>query len=216
MHRIFLMFCLLLPLSAVASTSFQPVESIRVAVLSTLGQDADAEVALDPALRMPRCGQPLEARRSGGGTVEVGCPEASGWRLFVPVKIRHTQSVLVLTRGVGAGETLVAEMLAPERRDASRIVGAAPSSPSEVVGQVARRALAAGSVLGAGDLVSPRLVRRGDSVALVSRRDGVEVRVAGRALGDAGANERVNVENLSSRRTVQGTVAANGDVVVRH
>jgi len=208
------MFCLLLPLPTVASTSFQPVESIRAAVLATLGQDVEAEVALDPALRMPRCGQPLEARRSGNGTVEVGCPQASGWRLFVPVKIRHAQTVLVLTRGVAAGETLTADMLAPERRDASRIVGAAPTSQSEAVGLVARRALAAGSVLGAGDLLSQRLVRRGDSVALVSRRGGVEVRVAGRALGDAGANERVNVENLSSRRTVQGTVAPNGDIVV--
>ena len=69
-------------------------------------------------------------------------------------------------------------------------------------------------MLGAGDLVAPRIIRRGDSVALVSRRGGVEVRVAGKALGDAGQDERVSVENLSSRRVVQGTVIAGGDVLV--
>jgi len=42
----------------------------------------------------------------------------------------------------------------------------------------------------------------------------VEVRVAGRAMADAGENERVSVENLSSRKIVQGTVAASGDVLV--
>ena len=67
------------------------------------------------------------------------------------------------------------------------------------------------NVLPPGD---ERLVRRGDSVALVSRRGGVEVRVAGRAMADAGENERVSVENMSSRKIVQGTVAASGDVLV--
>ena len=43
---------------------------------------------------------------------------------------------------------------------------------------------------------------------------GVEVRVAGKALADAGENERVTVENLSSRRVVQGIVGAAGDVWV--
>ena len=55
---------------------------------------------------------------------------------------------------------------------------------------------------------------RGDSVALVSRRGAVEVRVAGKALGDAGENERLSVENLSTRKVVQGTVSSNGDVFV--
>ncbi|MNN01963.1 flagellar basal body P-ring biosynthesis protein FlgA [compost metagenome] len=88
------------------------------------------------------------------------------------------------------------------------------SAPEAAIGQVARRALSAGSLLSATDLVAPRIVRRGDNVALVARRGGVEVRVAGRALGDAGAGERVSVENLSSRRVMQGIAAPGGDVLV--
>jgi len=42
----------------------------------------------------------------------------------------------------------------------------------------------------------------------------VEVRVAGRALGDAGEDERVAVENLSSRRVLQGRVGPGGEVLV--
>ncbi|HLM52646.1 MAG TPA: flagellar basal body P-ring formation chaperone FlgA, partial [Pseudoxanthomonas sp.] len=114
--------------------------------------------------------------------------------------------------GIAAGQPITADVLAAENRDASRIVGAPVSDPQRAVGQVARRTLAAGTVLMATDLLSPRLVHRGDSVALVSRRGGVEVRMAGKALGNAGENERVSVENLSSRRVVQGTVGPGGDI----
>lgn len=195
-----------------ASQGFQPVESIRAAALAAAGGGEGTDATLDPALRMPRCAQPLEARMTGAGTAEVACP--AGWRLFVPVRVHRSQTVLVLSRSVASGQPITADVFTAEQRDATRIAGAAIADPSDAVGRVARRTLSAGSVLTAGDLVAPRLVRRGDTIALVSRRGGVEVRMVGRALGDAGEHERVSVENLSSRRVVQGTVDPGGDVVV--
>ncbi|UOV05238.1 flagellar basal body P-ring formation protein FlgA [Pseudoxanthomonas sp. F37] len=197
---------------AVMAADFQPVESIRAAAIGALPAGADAEATLDPALRLPRCSQALIARVQGSSSVEVGCPD--GWRLFVPVRVRRSQTVLVLSRGMAPGETITADAFIPETRDASRIVGAALADPAQAVGRVARRTLSAGAVLSATDLVAQRLIRRGDNVALVSRRGGVEVRVVGKALGDAGENERVTVENLSSRRVVQGVVGPGGDVWV--
>ena len=197
--------------SAVASDAFQSVDAIRLAALSAV-EGGEAEAALDPALRMPRCAEPLQATRSGGATVEVSCP--SGWRLYVPVRVRRSQTVLVLARGVASGQTIAADDLIAERRDGARVAGAAVADPAEAIGRSARRTLLAGSVLTAGDLVAPRLVRRGDTIALVSRQAGIEVRMAGRALGDAGERERVSVENLSSRRVVQGIVDPSGDVIV--
>ena len=197
---------------AVMAADFQPVDTIKAAALGALPVGADAEATLDPALRLPRCGAALVARVQGSNSVEVGCPD--GWRLFVPVRVRRSQTVLVLIRGIAPGETITADAFVPETRDASRIVGAAVADPAQAVGRVARRTLSAGAVLSATDLVAQRLIRRGDNVALLSRRGGVEVRVVGKALGDAGENERVTVENLSSRRVVQGVVGPGGDVWV--
>jgi flagella basal body P-ring formation protein FlgA len=209
----FVLFLLLAIVPARAG-DFQAVDSIRAAALAALGAGADAEVALDPGLRMPACPVPLQARPGGNGTAEVACPQASGWRLFVPVRVRRIQNVLVLSRGIGAGETIAAADIAIERRDAARIVGAALADPAGAVGKTARRVLPAGTLLTAADLVAPRLVRRGDTVELVSRHDGLEVRMSGRALADAGENERVSVENASSRKVVQGVVDASGAVLV--
>ncbi|NCT70317.1 MAG: flagellar basal body P-ring formation protein FlgA [Xanthomonadaceae bacterium] len=196
----------------VLAADFQPVDSIKAAAIGALPAGSEAEATLDPALRLPRCGAALVARVQGSSSVEVGCPD--GWRLFVPVRVRRSQTVLVLARGIAPGETITADAFVAERRDASRIVGAAVADPAQAVGRVARRMLPAGAVLASTDLVAQRLIRRGDNVALVSRRGGVEVRVAGKALADAGENERVTVENLSSRRVVQGIVGAAGDVWV--
>lgn len=197
---------------AVMAADFQPVDTIKAAALGALPVGADADATLDPALRLPRCSAALVARVQGSNSVEVACPD--GWRLFVPVRVRRSQTVLVLSRGIAPGETITADAFVPETRDASRIVGAAVADPAQAVGRVARRMLSAGAVLSATDLVAQRLIRRGDNVALVSRRGGVEVRVVGKALGDAGESERVTVENLSSRRVVQGVVGPGGDVWV--
>ena len=199
---------------AVLAADFQPVDSIKAAAIGALPAGSEAEATLDPALRLPRCGAALVARLQGSNSVEASCPQDAGWRLFVPVRVRRSQTVLVLARGIAPGETITADAFVAERRDASRIVGAAVADPSQAVGRVARRMLSAGAVLASTDLVAQRLVRRGDNVALVSRRGGVEVRVAGKALADAGENERVTVENLSSRRVVQGVVGPGGDVWV--
>ena len=213
--RPFAVFCLLLAAPACAwAGEFQSVSSIRAAALSTLDPAVEGEATVDANLRLPACPVSLQARATGNRAVEVGCPQPGGWKLFVPVAVRNEQSVLMLARGVAAGETLGPADITTVRRDTARMAGAVLSDPQLAVGRVARRALGAGTVLGAGDLVAPRIIRRGDSVALVSRRGGVEVRVAGKALGDAGQDERVSVENLSSRRVVQGIVAASGDVVV--
>lgn len=203
----------LLAVSAHAA-DFQTVDSIKAAALGALPAGSDAEATLDASLRLPRCGSALVARVQGSHSVEVSCPQDSGWRLFVPVKVRRSQPVIVLNRGVAAGQAISADDVSVETRDASRIVGAAVADPAQAVGRVARRTLSAGAVLSSSDLVAARLIRRGDNVALVSRRGGVEVRVAGKAMADAGENERVTVENLSSRRVVQGVVGPGGDVWV--
>lgn len=211
--RPLLLLCLLLAAPAWAG-QFQSLASIRAAALSTLDPAVEGEATLDANLQVAACPLSLQARATGNRAVEVRCPQPGGWKVFVPVAIRNEQDVVALARGVAAGETLGPADITHVRRDTARIAGAVLTDPGLVVGRVARRALAAGTLLGPGDLVAPRLIRRGDSVALVSRRGGVEVRVAGKALGDAGEAERVSVENLSSRRVVQGIVAAGGDVLV--
>ncbi|MGY6519311.1 MAG: flagellar basal body P-ring formation chaperone FlgA [Lysobacteraceae bacterium] len=210
-----LLLLLLMPL-ALAGQGFQSVESIRAAALGAIGDNdapgVRAEASVDPAMRLPACGRALEAVRGSNGSVEVSCPD--GWRLFVPVRVQRMAPVVVLSRSVGAGQPIPADALSVEMRDTARLSTGGLSDPGRVQGQVARRALMAGSVVSAADLMSARTLRRGDTVTLVSRAGGIEVRATGRAMGDAGPNDRVSVENLASRRVVQGVLRESGEVDV--
>ncbi|MCU1067707.1 flagellar basal body P-ring formation chaperone FlgA [Stenotrophomonas maltophilia] len=216
MRRVTSLFAIALAVAApwASAADWQPVASIRTAALSTLPAGSEGEAQVADALRLAKCGGALQVQPTANTTVEVSCPDAGGWRLFVPVKVRRNQTVLVLNRGIGTGETLTAADITTAQRDAARIAGAVLADPNAAIGRIARRPLQAGALLSNNDLVVQRLIKRGDNVALVSRRGSVEVRIAGRAMGDAGENERVSVENLSSRRIVQGTVDAAGDVIV--
>lgn len=200
--------------TASAYASFQPVESIRDAALAAAGASPQrpGEATIDAALQLPACAKPLKGTPVSASTVEVSCPDS--WRLFVPVKIQQMQPVLVLAVSASSGQPLTADQLRVEMRDARRM-GATPlTDPMQALGKTLRRPMRAGMLLSAGDLQSADAVLRGEPVTIVSRGGGLEVRVAGKALGNAAMGEAVAVENSSSRRVVRGMVVAQGIVQI--
>ncbi|MCK7595173.1 flagellar basal body P-ring formation chaperone FlgA [Pseudomarimonas salicorniae] len=207
---------ILVPFAVHGAATFHPVDDIARAAESALAAGPDTEVAaaVDPGLRLPACSAELAAVMQSATTAEVACP-TEGWRLYVPLRVQRYESVYVLRRPVASGERIGGDMVAVERREVSRLPGGVIPANQPLDGLTARRALAPGSVLMSHDAQSPRVIRRGDPVVLVSRAGGIEVRANGKALGAAGVDERVSVENISSRRVVNGQVLPSGEVLVR-
>jgi len=193
---------------------WQQLDSIRSAALSTVPAPAQAQVRLDEHLRLPACPLPLQAQAKNQLSVEVSCPQPGGWRLFVPIIIRYEQEVLVLARPVTAGKILEPADLQQMRRDTAHISTTAFNKPEQALGKVLRRTLAAGTVLSASDVLTPRLIQRGDNVYLITGSARVQVRVAGKALNPGGVGDRISVENLSSHKIVQGVINEAGEVQV--
>ena len=202
---------------AASAAGFTPVPAILQAAEAALGAGAGAQVeaTVDPALRMPACTLPLQAVALGPKMAEVRCPDASGWRLTVPARVRREASVVVLTTPVRAGMPIGAGQVTVQRRDVAGGNGLGLADPAQVVGRTARRPLPAGAVVTVGDLTDGAgALKRGDPVVILSRTGGIEVRVGGRALGGAAAGSVVAVENLTSRRIVRGRLVAEGVVEV--
>src|SRR5690606_32280482 len=132
--RRFLALLLAWPVAWASATAYQPVDSIREAALAAVG--GEGEASLDPALRMPACAAPLQGRQSTASTVEVSCP--GGWRLYVPVRQRRSQQVVVPSRTVAGGETPAMDAVSASQRDASRVAVAPLSDPAAAVGHVGR------------------------------------------------------------------------------
>jgi len=204
--------------SPASAAEAQPLAEIRAAALAALGAtDLQGEATLDPALRMARCSQPLQAVASGPKTAQVRCADTPGWRLYVPVRVHREADVVVLTAPAASGVRIAASQLTLQRRDIGQVAGVAFTDLASLAGRIPRRALAAGQAPTETDLATGNgaPLRRGDPVVLVSRTGGVEVRMQGRVLGaPQSGSGTVAVENSASHRVLRGRQVAEGEIEV--
>jgi flagella basal body P-ring formation protein FlgA len=208
-----LLACLLAPRARAGDV--QPLDAIRAAAVQALGADpARAEATLSPGLRLAACAQPLQAVASGPRTALVRCPDAPGWKLYVPVQAHREADVVVLRGPVKAGVPLTADQLVVQRRTLPDEGPAPASDPAALVGRIPARALADGTLPSADDFSAGPPLRRGDPVVLLTRVGGIEVRMAGRSLGTTHQGGTVSAENVDSHRVVRGRLSAPGVVEV--
>lgn len=208
--------------SAQSAPAHEPLENIREAALSAARTHVSAAAELgtgrlDERLRLSACTAPLTSQvmsTSGAAlSVEVRC-DTAGWKLFVPVSVREQVPVLVATRALSRGQTLSASDVQVQTRERAGLGPAWLGALDQIDGQVMQRPVTAGTVLTPNLLAPARLVKRGQSVTLIGTSGGFQVRAQGKALADAASGESVAVENLSSRRVVQGRVQPDGTVQV--
>lgn len=218
-----LLLLLLLFSLPVHADGWVAAEQIRNSALAfaitQLDADAEAQAAsLDPRLRLPACALPLRSSAEGASrqtlTVKVQCDAPSVWSVYVPLRISQRRTVLVAARALARGERIDASSLRREPRDLAALGAGTLELPELAIGKLLRRPLAAGTAIAADALEAPKLVRRGETVTLIGRVAGIEVRSQGKALDDGVEGASIGVENSSSRRRVQALVLAAGLVEV--
>jgi flagella basal body P-ring formation protein FlgA len=219
---ILVLFWLFAGVEARAATAHESLDRIGTAALDHVRSQLPAGArlsagTLDQRLRLAACPEPLAAAGDAGTgasvSVEVRCV-SRGWKLYVPVAVSVQVPVLVAARGLNRGDVAGLADVEVQQRDRAGLGASWLSDPQQLEGLVVARAVSAGSVLMPAQFSLARLVRRGQSVTLLGQAASFQVRAQGKALGDAAAGELVRVENLSSRRVVQGRVLADGSVQV--
>jgi flagella basal body P-ring formation protein FlgA len=210
-----------------AAAPFQSIDAIRRAATSLVHRHLGVGTAhtivtageLDARLRLERCPQMLEASLPADTaprsevTVRVNCPKA-GWSVYVPVRVEVDLPVLVLQKPVATGAHISPGDVAADTRRVAGIFSEFVPDVAALNGHHARRMLPAGTVLVADMLAPDPMVVRGQEVTLIAALGALEVRAPGRVLGDAAAASRVQVQNLSSLKIVEGTVESADTVRV--
>ena len=173
---------------------------------------------LDSRLHLTECEGPLSAGLPAGmtlqarSTVGVTCASPVHWTVYVPVVVESRINVLVLKHAVARDAKLTGADVAIEARNVAGPGAAYLNSTGELAGRIVRRPLAAGVTLSADMFSADLIVHRGQEVTLLSQGGAIEVRASGKALADAAAGARVQVQNVSSMRIVEGVVES-ADVV---
>lgn len=79
-------------------------------------------------------------------------------------------------------------------------------NPAKVIGKVARRNINQGEIITSSSFEEEALVQRGDLVTMVARNGGITVTALGKARSNGALGETIIVENLDSKKRVEGKV----------
>jgi flagellar basal body P-ring formation protein FlgA len=175
---------------------------------------------LDPRVQMPRCSEDLSGflRRgtkiSSRTVVGVRCEGGTPWKMYIAVDVVVRETVLIAAKTLPGGHVVTADDVVLEERDVSSMVGGYLSSPEELVGQRLKHQLMAGRVITPSMLQADLVIRRGQSVTILVHNQSMNIRMAGKALDDGALNQRIKVENVTSRRIVEGLVRSPENVEV--
>ena len=199
----------------------QAAESHLQQTFATHGEQLSIRISpLDHRLRLARCDDPLETFDPPGGTrlgrttVGVRCPQPKPWTLYVSANVGLELPVVVATRDLGRGNPIEPGDLRLQRMDTTHLLRGHFTSLDEVVGQRLKRTLRRGKAVTPSMLVEQKSVRRGEQILILSALGNIEVRSRGKALRDGNPGDLIPVENLSSKKRLQGRVVSTGVVSV--
>jgi flagella basal body P-ring formation protein FlgA len=155
-------------------------------------------------------------RASGRFTalLKVFGPEFAAQESVIDGTAHALVEIPVLTRNIAKGEVVGdADVIWNEVRE-SDVRLATVRDLEGLVGQEAKRLLRANAPIRSNDVWPPRLVRKGDLVTLTVQTKYMLLQTNGQAVEDGARGEVVRVVNLKSRKTVQGIVSGDGEIVI--
>jgi flagella basal body P-ring formation protein FlgA len=174
---------------------------------------------VDPQLKFTQCDHlevflPPGAKLWGNGTVGVRCEQPEKWSLYVPVQVHVWADVVMSARALPRGETITSNDLAMQRLDLTQLQRGVFTDLQQVIGKVTKTAVGGGTPLRGDLLRAAAVVIQGQQVRVVFAGNGFHVSSEGRALGNAGVGESVQVRTASGK-LLKGIVSGPGVVQVQ-
>lgn len=171
-----------------------------------------------PVERLPACSRELQVQNLSGRQellarqrFRLSCPQPQ-WSQDVTAQANVSVLLLVARHILDRDQALSAEDVKIERQQVARHDRGFFSKVEQVTGKTARRRIRAGQMLTADLLDAPLWVRRGQSVTIVARHDGIEASTLGEALANGREGEIVRVRNRSSEKIIDTQVIGDGVV----
>jgi flagella basal body P-ring formation protein FlgA len=157
------------------------------------------------------------ARMPGQAVLWKGYVEYGGRRrypIWAKVRIGVLRTRVLAIRDLHAGQAVESGQLRQETAEVFPSADSVAESIEQVAGKVLTRAVTAGSPLPLNLLRQARDVERGDQVRVEATSGRATVGIVGRAESSGSRGETVVVRNLSSGKSFQAQVTAEGTVAV--
>ncbi len=175
---------------------------------------------LDSRLKLVRCDRnlstfmPKGSRLMGKTTVGVKCEGKRPWSLNLPVTIEINRPVLVTTRHLTRGDIITADDVRLANRNLAKLPHGYVDNMESALGRVVKRRVMENKALTPSMIKKPQLVKRGQRVTILAVSGRMQVRMAGKALANGAAGDRIQVQNVSSSRKLEGIITSSGEIRV--
>jgi flagellar basal body P-ring formation protein FlgA len=163
-------------------------------------------------LKMRSISYDQETGRFNGEIESVG---AAATAVFaVSGHVADEIEVPIVTGSIERNTGIAASQIAFERRPRRSLPVDAMLDAQKITDMSTRRPLRKGDVLRQSDLFATPLVSRNESVILVVEMQGMTLTTRGRAMKGGARGDIVTVQNLQSRRLIEGVITGPGKVTV--
>jgi flagellar basal body P-ring formation protein FlgA len=155
--------------------------------------------------------------RSGRFDAVLEIPTGPGKRMATRLlgRAATTVEIATVTRTIERGVIIKDSDLQMERRPRAEVGREMITGRDQAIGLTVRTTLQPGRPLRVAELMKPDLVQRGDLVTLVYEAPGVVLTLRGKAMEAGAVGDTISALNEQSKRTVQGTIAGPGRVMIR-
>lgn len=153
------------------------------------------------------------ARAWGKTTVGIRCTAPSNWTLFVQAQVNVKADYVAAALPLAQGQPIEQSQLVLVKGDIAAMPNGIVTDMAQAIGRTPTVSLAAGTPLRLDNLRSKPVVQQGQAVRLVSNGSGFSVSGEGKAIGNAGEGQVVQVRT-SGGSVVSGTAKAGGMVEV--
>lgn len=175
---------------------------------------------IDSRIRFKTCSQPLEANSTmhktiaKNWTINVRCYGDIPWSIYIPVKARLSQKVLLSKTTITRGETITADKIKLVDYEIKNSNQHYFSDPANITGLEARRTIRPDRLIISSMLQKALLVHRKESVLIFARNSKIQISMKGTALKNGHYNEVIKVRNNSSKKIIEALVTDRGVVSV--
>jgi len=153
------------------------------------------------------------ARAWGKTTVGIRCSAPSNWTLFVQAQVNVKAEYVAAALPLAQGQPIEQGQLVLVKGDIAAMPNGIVTDMAQAIGRTPTVSLAAGTPLRLDSLRSRPVVQQGQVVRLVSNGSGFSVSGEGKAIGNAGEGQVVQVRTAGGS-VVSGTAKAGGMVEV--
>ena len=171
--------------------------------------------AVDPRLALAACPAPEAfqqpgARPWGKTTVGLRCT-APVWTMFLQAQVSVVADYVVASVPLAQGQAIDAAQLATMQGDIAAMPNGIVTDVEQAIGRTPTVSLPAGTPLRLDSLKSKPVVQQNQAVRIISRGENFSVSGEGKAIGNAGEGQVVQVR--TPRGAIVSGTARNGGIV---